>query len=375
MKKIVVFTMHEFPFIKEAAGVHLTHWARGLVQNNTEVNIVILFSKKKEHGVFKGVNYKHIYKGKNKLYSLISLFSIFSYLYQLKKQKFKVAIIYGNLIKFDIITPIIRLFGFRLILERNELPYVFDKGLKRKINSFFYKNLILPLFDAFFTVSSNLGKYYNSHIKSKIDPLIIPFMVDIDEFDVDFVEGEYILYCGTLEKEQNGIDILIDAFKIIAKKYQNIDLKLFGFCSNQRLTELRTTTELYGLKDRVTIQVGIKRPQLIRYMKGAKILALAKPDHEQAGSSFPSKLGEYLATGVPIVTTNVGEISRYLTNEANVFFAKSPSAVDFASKLIYVLEHYKEAKIVSNNGLMFVKEYDYRVQAKHLDLFFEKLSV
>ena len=49
------------------------------------------------------------------------------------------------------------------------------------------------------------------------------------------------------------------------------------------------------------------------------MLVLARPDNIQAKGGFPTKLGEYLATGNPVVVTKVGEIPNYLIDGVNAF--------------------------------------------------------
>ena len=58
-----------------------------------------------------------------------------------------------------------------------------------------------------------------------------------------------------------------------------------------------------------------------KYLCNAKLLALARPDSIQAQGGFPTKLGEYLATGRPVVVTKVGEIPDYLEDGVNAFLS------------------------------------------------------
>ena len=49
---------------------------------------------------------------------------------------------------------------------------------------------------------------------------------------------------------------------------------------------------------------------------------MARPDSRQARGGFPTKLGEYLATGKPVCVTKVGEITVYLEDNVSAFLAE-----------------------------------------------------
>jgi len=87
----------------------------------------------------------------------------------------------------------------------------------------------------------------------------------------------------------------------------------------------------------------------------AVMLALARPENKQAEGGFPTKLGEYLATGKPVVVTNVGEISVFLKNNVNAFIARPGDAKDFADKMKLVLEDYPQALNVGQAGQELAK--------------------
>ena len=65
---------------------------------------------------------------------------------------------------------------------------------------------------------------------------------------------------------------------------------------------------------------------------------------------FPTKLGEYLMSGTPVLLTDVGESSQYFIDEQDMFFAKPDSPIDFAHKIKYIKNNYKKAIEVAQSG-------------------------
>jgi len=79
-------------------------------------------------------------------------------------------------------------------------------------------------------------------------------------------------------------------------------------------------------------------------------LVLPRPDSLQAQHGFPTKLGEYLATGNPTLVTSVGEIPDYLTDNLNCYMAVPGNVESLKNKLLEIIENYQKAKKVGLQG-------------------------
>lgn len=80
------------------------------------------------------------------------------------------------------------------------------------------------------------------------------------------------------------------------------------------------------------------------------MLVLARPNNKQSEAGFPTKLGEYLATGKPVVVTRVGEIPEYLEDQVNAFIANPGDAGNFALKMKQVMLNYDKALNIGHAG-------------------------
>lgn len=88
-----------------------------------------------------------------------------------------------------------------------------------------------------------------------------------------------------------------------------------------------------GVQDAVIFTGKVAAEELPNYLVNASILALSRPDSLQARNGFPTKLGEYLATGNPVLVTNVGEIPLFIKHGENGFIAEESNVDDFAKNL------------------------------------------
>jgi glycosyltransferase involved in cell wall biosynthesis len=75
-----------------------------------------------------------------------------------------------------------------------------------------------------------------------------------------------------------------------------------------------------------------------------------------ANAGFPFKLGEYLATGNPVISTKVSDVENYLTcNDA--YLIDPDSSQQICSAFEEIVKHPEEARKIGLNGLIKCKEH------------------
>jgi glycosyltransferase involved in cell wall biosynthesis len=130
----------------------------------------------------------------------------------------------------------------------------------------------------------------------------------------------------------------------------------------------------YGLQNKVFWKGEYPRNEIPAIIKNATLLVLPRPDSKQAQGGFPTKLGEYLATGNPVCATTVGELPQYLTDNESIYFAKPGSIDSFADAMIKALSNLKEAQLIAKKGREVAeKHFNKDIQSKLLYNFLKQL--
>ena len=231
--------------------------------------------------------------------------------------------------------------------------------------------------DLFAVMTKTLTAYYQGMAKPEARFLHLPMTVDLSRFDhVPVVDSTYtkpyIAFTGTMNNQKDGVDVLIKAFAKIATKYPTIHLYLAGFWHY----DVPMQDELisgFGLKERVHRTGVLNREQIPVFIGNANLLVLSRPDSHQAQGGFPTKLGEYLATGNPVCVTKVGEIPDYLEDNVSAFMAEPGDVDSFADAMDRALRDSDNAIRVGANGRKVAEEhFSAEVQAKRLVEFLEK---
>lgn len=269
--------------------------------------------------------------------------------------------------------------GLNILIENNEYPpFIFGKS---KFGKFCLRRYLRVAKKAkqIFVISKRLREYFVSQGVSPDIVQVLNMTVDTERFEglvKQPVKCRYIAYCGTVSNYKDGVNVLLEAFAIVASKVPDVNLYILGGMpyEEDRRLNLRIVRE-NRLEDRVYMPGVVSADVLPQYLKNADVLALARPDNVQAAYGFPTKLGEYLLTGNPVVVTRVGELDDFLRDKESCLFARPDSVEDFAAQLLWVLANPDEAKRIGENGKRVAERcFNYSVEAQKIVRVLQELN-
>jgi glycosyltransferase involved in cell wall biosynthesis len=385
--RIKILTSEPFP-VGLAASNRIMTYAKGFAEQNCKISVHCFKPSERPDKIFNhsssgtidGIYYS--YSGgktildrrfiNRRIDNLIGIVKISYELLREKKSNKTDAIIYYSELPVSamILYLITRIKHILFLKEESEIPEVY-LGTMNLIQKILFKKLHYPLFDGLLLMTNRLIHYFKIEKKTNTPLLHVPMTVNFSRFS-EIQESdktvEYIAYCGALNDKKDGINVLIDAFVKLAREFPHINLYLIGEASTQdELDQYTNQINLHKLSDRVVFTGRVSKDTIPKLLAYATILVLPRPISLQAEGGFPTKLGEYLSTGKPVVVTKVGEIPDYLTDGVNAFMAEPGSVDSLASKLKDVLMDYENAKTIGENGKKTVIEsFNYQVQTKNI---------
>lgn len=324
-------------------------YARGLVKCGNEVVCLSSAKPLKERaGCLDGVNYINFGNS-----GRLSLFFALRLIRQnLKTNKYDIAIVISNsLLMLYPVHWACKRAGTKMLIEKSEFPFVLmrdgqeiKKGWRRIFGEW-WNNMAGRILDGMIVMTTPLLDYYKTRLKPQCKIIHIPMTVDVSRFLIPKEEteyGDYIAYCGNMTGNKDGVENLLEAFVPVSRIYPDIKLLLIGGANcPERMQELKEMVSGLGLKN-VLFYGRAPREEMPRLLKNAKMLCLARPTTTQALYGFPTKLGEYLATGNPVVVTAVGDIPLYL-NDSNSYIVKPDDNSAFSDRMLEVLSDYGRA--------------------------------
>jgi glycosyltransferase involved in cell wall biosynthesis len=382
MSVLIFGDMFTFPE-GEAATNRVLTFAKGFHENGLKVHVVVfgnVYTTDLE-GSYNGIYYyhpfgqaeRHKYFIVRRLQKFVKYFRTLSLIRKLNKDEKIIAInILTNLFPTHLFGWFLsRIINTKLVIESSEHPLRhFQLGFVKqnwgKLKFFMEARLC----DGIYLISRYLIDYHVDHGIPKQKLLLVPSTVDPSRFisygDSPF-SFQYVGYFGALTFWRDNVDLLINAFARICNNHPGINLVIGGFGSDEERKMITDLAAENGISDRTILLDYMKRDEILTYITHAHLLVMVRSNNLDAVASYPSKLTEYVATGKPVITVNVGEVSDYYTDGVNAYVVEPENVDAMAEKLDYVLSNYAAASEVCVRGKELVNTtFNYNFQAKRM---------
>ena len=141
-----------------------------------------------------------------------------------------------------------------------------------------------------------------------------------------------LLYSGDVT---GGKELMSEIFAAMARPDTDtrFTFDLYGPSRAQLEPELTADAKaaLAVLGDRVRIHGRIPQEEMPAALAAADFGIFIRPKRLSSEAGFPTKLGEYLAAGMPVITNDTGDISLVVQNGENGFIVRENTADCIAS--------------------------------------------
>lgn len=267
--------------------------------------------------------------------------------------------------------------------DLGELPYGTKAETKFAVHN---RSITLhkqfPGMDGILPISHSLAELARAHAHTDCVINIVPIMVDYKQYESKYYsdnkEIPYIYHAGTLYEQKDGILGMIEAFGIALQRSK----KEFYFVCTGKMDQSPHSKEIqqlirkYHLEDKFVFTGYLNEEELKQYHCKAALAIINKYRTQQNRYCFSSKLGEYLAAGIPVIITRYGEAMRFLKDGSSAYIVEPEDVEALAEKIVYAIEHLDERKSIGKNGQIVCRRYfDYPIYADLLKCHIAKLSV
>lgn len=373
-----------FSFPEGSAATNRVYtYAKGFIENGINVHVVCFsndYCDEKE-GIIDGINYylPFAQKKRNNYFivrrwqKLLKYWNTYLILKKINKDDRTIAIngwsnellthLFGRLLA--------KIHSAKFIIECSEHPlrHYQNSVLEKMLGELnFY--LESQLCDGVFCISNYLIDFYTSKGFNREKLFLVPSTVDPSRFAQKGerpISQHYIGYFGSMTFGRDNVDVLIKAFALISNKHSEMLLLLGGFCSENEKKKLLDLIATLNIQNKVRLLEYLTREEIIIYISHADILVMVRSNDLQSKASYPSKLTEFLASSVPVISVKVGEVPEYLSDSIDAFLIEPADVDALASKLDYVIDNYEQAKKVGIKGKELTETvFNYNYQAKRM---------
>ncbi len=185
----------------------------------------------------------------------------------------------------------------------------------------------------------------------------------IKKFPFDKIKKHQLLFLGHLLKKQ-GLQMVLEATPVIVKKIPDFKFKILGGGEYEK--DLKKLTKELKIQKYIDFKGWIKDRKVIDTTLGESAAAIVVyvPEKEKIHNfsyyGDPIKIKEYLASGLPVILTDVPH------NAKEIEMRKCGIVVNYqkeeiANAVIKILSNENELKDYRNNALAYAKEFDWNI--------------
>ena len=266
-----------------------------------------------------------------------------------------------------------KLYSIKLFMTYVEYGSVMKtNSFLEKIIQLLFEKFAFKLVDAVFPISEFLAKMIIN--KNKNLPLLkIPVLTDfeyIDKVNKPKIKRQF-LFCGGAAF-YDVIDIIINSFDIA--EIQNVKLILNCGGNSIELGRLKKRIAKAKKSQFIKLTNGLSFKNLIENYKSSLALLIPLRYKLQDLARFPHKIGEYAASGRPIISNNFGEMNVYFKDGKTAFLANGYTPKSIAEKMEFVVNNEDLATTVGQNAkLMASVKFNYINYSQKLKEFLKSI--
>ena len=242
---------------------------------------------------------------------------------------------------------------------------------------------IFPLYDGFIVISEALDDLARRYIRPNAGIIKIPILVDqerfLDDGYTDIPEGykqvPFVFYAGAISEHKDGVISSVKAFLDAIKRLQlDVRFILAGPRSADLEIIQQWATE-HGQQEKIVYVGNLPPEAVVGYLKHAVLFVSNKKDNLQNRYGFSTKIGEVLISGVAVVTTDMGELSHYLSDSVSAYLVPLDTPELLSAKILQALSETHERESIAANGkAVALKEFNCIRQGKRLAEFMNIIS-
>lgn len=194
-------------------------------------------------------------------------------------------------------------------------------------------------------VANQIEQCYRKHYISKLPQMhVIPQGINEKYIELHCSpDSKMILSVGSISKRKGHL-YLLQAFDLLCEKMNDVQLVIAGVLAEQSYYhEMQSYIQSSPNKDRIRLLVNISQDEMFSLYTHAQIFALHSQEESQGIA-----LVEAMATGLPVVSTNVGGIP-YVVKDGKMGLLSCYTDIKaFSNNLYKILNDCKQYSVITN---------------------------
>lgn len=220
--------------------------------------------------------------------------------------------------------------------------------------------VIFPKMRNIIAISELLGNYYKS---KNCNVCVIPTILDIKEYEsVKHIKNKKMIvsYAGSPARKDYIVNVIRALLKLDDIERKKMVLNLYGVTVEDIKNLGITENEIYKLIDVMFIHGRIPHNEVKNKIASSDFTILLRPNLRYANAGFPTKVGESMACGTPIIANLTSDIGKYVIDGRTGIICENESVeacVSALRKALYIFDNNEELRCDVKK--MAYKSFDY----------------
>jgi glycosyltransferase involved in cell wall biosynthesis len=218
--------------------------------------------------------------------------------------------------------------------------------------------------DGVTVITSHLRDLY---VRRAVSTYLLPSLCDSSEFDgverrrrESFGVFEIVIVASS--KLADGDHLIRPILEAAYQRGARFNVTIIGSSDPFGGSPLRTAGHVEVSRLR-----NLDRRDYLRALANAEVFLLPRRCGLYSEAAFPNRVPEFLGSGGLLLTSNVGDLPRYIRHGDTGLLCPAGDVEAFASALCWIAEHRNEAADIGAKGRRAaLRQFDYRAHANAL---------
>lgn len=187
------------------------------------------------------------------------------------------------------------------------------------------QDIISPFFSGLIVISSQFERLYKPFNRNILKVPILCHNISVDVNNGRKIERQIfsIGYAGDINQNKDGIISFMKVLSELKNDGYNYVFHLWGAIGSTTLQKkINTIVNKYHLQNNVFFMGAVQNENIDQILGNYDLLVLPRPKNLQTRFGFATKLGEYMLSGIPVLSSDVSDNHLYIKDKKNGFIVK-----------------------------------------------------
>lgn len=239
----------------------------------------------------------------------------------------------------------------RFYREMSEFPK-FSNKIKQE-----FARHINKIFDGIIVISNELEASIRHYVWKKMPIFCLPILVQMDRFDNYGIgcKRDVAFYCSGGNAERDGLLDILNGFLLYKQRGDNNTILEIATSFNQGNSYDKKAMDIISAHPEAFLYLGsLPTTEIPRKLMEASVLLLT-PHKNYLSKGFPTKLGEYLASGTPIICSSIDDLYEQIPDSV-VRFVSPNSPNEICEALTEMIPCNDQSRELGLKGRIWVEQ-------------------